>query len=114
VRADLSHTIAQVAVEMGQIQRVQSLASSFIRTHFERKSPDQVKVGEDLPVATALSYSPPRRQESQLFAGIREIFQVFDINGDKQLDATELIHAFSCMVEARRYSSIAHLPKLCM
>ena len=60
VRADLSHTIAQVAFEMGQIQRVQSLASSFIRTHFERKSPDQVKVDGDLPVATALSYTPHR------------------------------------------------------
>jgi hypothetical protein len=36
---------------------------------------------------------------SQLFAGIREIFQVFDTNNDKQLDITEVMHAFSCMVE---------------
>ena len=35
---------------------------------------------------------------AQVFGAIREIFQVFDLNGDKALDAAELKHAFSCMV----------------
>jgi Ca2+-binding EF-hand superfamily protein len=35
---------------------------------------------------------------SQVFGAIREIFQVFDTNGDKALDAAELRHAFACMV----------------
>jgi hypothetical protein len=34
----------------------------------------------------------------QVFGAIREIFQVFDTNGDKALDAAELRHAFACMV----------------
>ncbi len=34
----------------------------------------------------------------QVFGAIREIFQVFDTNGDKTLDAAELRHAFACMV----------------
>ena len=36
----------------------------------------------------------------QVFGAIREIFQVFDTNGDKTLDAAELRHAFACMVMA--------------
>ena len=35
---------------------------------------------------------------AQVFGAIREIFQVFDTNGDKGLDAAELRHAFACMV----------------
>ena len=35
---------------------------------------------------------------AQVFGAIREIFQVFDTNGDKALDAAELRHAFACMV----------------
>ena len=38
----------------------------------------------------------------QVFGAIREIFQVFDTNGDKTLDAAELRHAFACMVRTLR------------
>jgi hypothetical protein len=34
----------------------------------------------------------------QVFGAIREIFQVFDTNGDNRLDTAELRHAFNCMV----------------
>jgi hypothetical protein len=34
----------------------------------------------------------------QVFGRIREIFEVFDLNGDKALDVVELRHAFICMV----------------
>ena len=34
----------------------------------------------------------------QLFGSIREIFQAFDRNSDRHLDARELKHAFECMV----------------
>jgi hypothetical protein len=37
---------------------------------------------------------------AQIFGAIREIFQVFDLNGDKALDVQELKHAFQCMVTA--------------
>ena len=40
---------------------------------------------------------------AQVFGAIREIFQVFDTNGDKTLDAAELRHAFACMVRAWRH-----------
>ncbi len=33
-----------------------------------------------------------------MFGSIREIFEVFDQNGDKALDASELKQAFACMV----------------
>ena len=36
--------------------------------------------------------------DAQVFGAIREIFQVFDTNGDKALDDAELRHAFACMV----------------
>ena len=44
---------------------------------------------------------------AQVFGGIREIFQVFDTNGDKALDAAELRHAFACMVMRELYRSCA-------
>jgi hypothetical protein len=37
---------------------------------------------------------------AQVFGAIREIFEVFDTNGDKALDAAELRQAFACMVRA--------------
>lgn len=43
---------------------------------------------------------------AQVFGAIREIFQVFDTNRDKRLDAAELRHAFACMVRAWRHVHI--------
>ncbi len=48
---------------------------------------------------------------AQVFGAIREIFEVFDTNGDTTLDAAELRHAFACMV---RTSMQMHVLRFCV
>ncbi len=72
------------------------LISSFIKQHFAKLPPDQVAASSLLPFCGWLRHMTGHG--AQVFGAVREIFQAFDTNGDKRLDAAELRHAFACMV----------------
>ena len=82
-------------------EQAQVLVSSFIKQHFDKLPPDQVKASRQ-PLVMEFKVTG---HGAQVFGAIREIFQVFDTNGDKALDAAELRQAFACMVMRELYRS---------
>jgi len=95
VRDNLQRVQGQVASGLDQIQKVHSIASSFTRQHFARIPREHVRIN---PPCIVPQSKMNVRGLMQLFGAIREIFQAFDLNGDKLLDAKELRHALECMV----------------
>jgi hypothetical protein len=95
VGLNLNRVQAQIAIGMDKIERIQSLTSDFIKDHFDRIPNEQVlstRFLEYRRIALNGSVVP------QLSDAIKEMFTVFDLNGDKRIDPRELRFAFSSMV----------------